>query len=383
MTTEHIPIVVSGYNRPEPLMRILGSLRRARYPHANVKLYISLDNAGPNGAREAAESFEWPHGTKHVLARQQHLGMRDHSFACMDLFEDSEHLVFLEDDSVVGRDFYHYAVQAARCMDQLDDVFAASLYAFDFCEYDGLKFSPVPTEEDFFVMKSATTWGVLFSRRCWLQFREWHKRHGRTDDWADHVPAMVNEWPATSWKKYINRYLSAQSKNFLYPYISHLSHFADPGTHFDEASDNFQVPVMLNNRHARRSLSCEADNLARYDEFWEIMPPAWLIAEVGIEFEFDLRRIKTSTQFRKDHVLTSRDVTAAVKSYDTSLFPLEMNVFEDRIGADLHLARAADVRAGGSDPTTQEIRKYMKNIGGRRELDLAADRILRKLGLRR
>jgi hypothetical protein len=382
MTAKQIPIVVSGYNRPEPLTRILGSLHRARYPHGDVKLYISLDKAGPNGAREVAEAFEWSHGTKHVLARQEHLGMRNHAFACMDLFEANEHLVFLEDDSVVGRDFYHYVVQAVQCMDRLDDVFATSLYAFDFCEYDGLRFSPVPTEEDFFLMKSATTWGVLFSARRWKEFREWHKRHDGTDDWADHVPGAVNEWPATSWKKYINRYLSAQSKSYLYPYVSHLSHFADAGTHFDETSGNFQVPVMINNREARRSLSCDAGNLVRYDEFWEFMPPKWMIDEIGIDFECDLRRIKTTKQFRKDHVVTTRDVAVATTSYDASLFPFEMNVYENRAGDDLHMARAMDVRPQRSGPTSEEVRKYMKNIGRRREIELAVDGLLRKLRLR-
>lgn len=379
----HIPIVVSGYNRPESLARILKSLRQARYLTAQIPLFISLDQGGPNGAREVAEAFEWPFGHKTVLARGSHFGMRDHAFACMDLFGDSDYLVFLEDDSFVGRDFYTYVTAAASCMDRLDRVFATSLYAFDFCEFDGLRFAPVPTEQDFFLIKSATTWGVLFSKQRWFEFRAWHEQHAGESAWATYVPEQVNAWPETSWKKHINHYLSATDLYFLYPYTSRLTHFADIGTHFGCASRNFYVPMAYDLNCPRRQLSCEWENLVRYDEFWEFIPPAQFCTDIGFEFECDLRRLKSTKQFRSQFVLTSRPVLTTRHSFAATMFPLEANLLENLSGGVLNLAPAIDIASAHQAHSPAEIRGYMKDIGARRELTLAVDTIFRKLRLRR
>ena len=52
-------------------------------------------------------------------------------------------------------------------------------------------------------------------------------------------------------------------------------------------------------------------------------------------------------------------------------------------GADLHLVRAADILKPGAKPSPSELRTYMKDMGARRELELAADALLRKLRLRK
>lgn len=376
-----IPIVVSSYNRPHSLTRILGSLRQAHYTRTDVPLFISLDAGGPNGTREIAEAFEWPFGPKTVLARDRQLGMRDHAFACMDQLEVAEHIIFLEDDSVVGRNYYDYAIDIARHIGCSSEIFAASLYAFDFCEFDGLRFAPVVTGEDMFLMKSATTWGVLFARATWREFREWHRKFCMTNEGAAYVPRQVNDWPKTSWKKFLNRYLSCENRYFLYPYVSHLTHFADPGTHFQFGSGNFQVPTMHSLSNTSLNLRCELENMVRYDEFWELEPPAELVRQVGYDFECDLRRIKTPDQFRKTSILTSRPVSQSCRNYSNHLFPLELNCWNDFDGGAIHLVNrdtGGDVQSTNAGVKPEEVRYYMKDIGFRRELMLLSNRISRR-----
>lgn len=378
-----IPIVISSYNRPNSLARILGSLLRAHYAHADVPLFISLDAGGPNGTREIAEAFEWPFGPKTVLARDRQLGMRDHAFACMDLLNETKHIIFLEDDSIVGHNYYDYAVEVARHMDCTDEIFAASLYAFDFCEFDGLRFAPVATGEDLFLMKSATTWAVLFTLGRWREFREWHSKFSKTNEGAKYIPHQVNNWPKTSWKKFINRYLSSENKYFLYPYVSQITHFADPGTHFDISSGNFQVPTMHSLSSKPLMLRCRLDNMVRYDEFWELEPPTDLVRHVGCDFECDLRRIKAPDQIRKNAIVTSRSASQSRRDYSNLLFPLELNCWNGLDGDILHLVHLGTdnfLEAANADVKAEDVRYYMKDIGFRREIMLVLDRISKKIG---
>lgn len=385
-----IPVVISSYNRPNSLRRILSSLLHAHYCHDAVPLLISLDAGGPNGTREIAEAFEWPFGPKTVVARDRQLGMRDHAFACMELLTDVDNIIFLEDDSWVGHNFYNFAVAAAECIDQSENVFAASLYAFDFCEFDGLRFAPVPTSEDLYLMKSATTWGVLFARSKWFNFREWHNQNQNLNTGAEYVPDSVNNWPKTSWKKFLNRYLSTNGMYFAYPYVSHLTHFADPGTHFSLASGNFQVPTMRNLSLKPFALRCDVGDMVSYDEFWELEPPMELVNHFGCEFECDLRRLKAPHQIRKAYVITSRAEVGYTRDFSGLLFPLESNCWTRIDGDILHLV---DLSAGHILPLTKrspkpdEVRYYMKDIGLKREFMLLFNRfqtkVLQKIPLRK
>lgn len=382
MTT--IPIVVSAYNRPEPLSRILQSLKAAQYGREDILLYISLDKGGPNGTKDIAETFDWPHGPKVVLARSQHLGMRDHAFACMDLFGDSEQLIFLEDDSFVGPEFFSYSMKIALNLQNNDELFAASLYSFDLCEFDSLRFSPVPTGEDVYLVRSATTWGIMLDRTKWTAFRAWHQENANSASGSRFIPKQVNEWPGTSWKKFLNRYISEKQLYFAYPTVSHLSHFADVGTHFSLTSSNYQVPMAWRYERANeRPVRMDPANLATYDEFWEFIPSAQLVDAIGFDFEFDLRRIKSREQYRKSHVITSRSTRKAIRSFGRDFFSLESNVLHERPGSALHLTAVEDILDEDVPVSAQEIRHYMKNLGIQRELQLSIDSVLRRLRLRK
>ena len=41
-----ITLVVVGYNRPDSIRRILGSLERADYDYEDIRLVVSIDHSG-------------------------------------------------------------------------------------------------------------------------------------------------------------------------------------------------------------------------------------------------------------------------------------------------------------------------------------------------
>ncbi|PXW66160.1 glycosyltransferase involved in cell wall biosynthesis [Loktanella sp. PT4BL] len=378
-----IPIVVSGYNRRQSLARVLQSLNQAIYRRADIPLYVSLDDGGADGTLEVARAFQWRHGPKSILPHSRPLGMREHAFKCMELPSEFEQLIFIEDDSYAGPEFYEFAVQVAHCVNVDEEVFAASLYSFDICEFDRLRFAPLQTGEDAYLSKSASTWGILVDKRKWQGFRDWYETNGQVETGALYVPDQVNFWPKTSWKKHLNRYLSAKGLSFIYPVNSHLTHFADRGTHYASSSANFQVPFVHRRAEgSSRSARLNTNNMARYDEFWELIPDQGLIDAIGLEFEFDIRRLKRTTQLRSPYVITSRHIEKPLKSFGRDLFPLEANVLQGFQGTDLNLTSSDAIPNVTHPADAQEVRLYMKDLGTRREILLTADRLLRKLRLK-
>ena len=79
-------IVVTAYNRPRSLKRILASIAGMKAA-ADVPLIISIDNKAPDNqdVLAIANDFKWPFGEKEVIYRPEHMGLRKHILACGDL----------------------------------------------------------------------------------------------------------------------------------------------------------------------------------------------------------------------------------------------------------------------------------------------------------
>ena len=71
-------IVISAYNRPVALKRLLLSLSKAVYPQGNqIRLVISIDHgeeAAYQKVVDIAKAFEWTCGPKEVIEQNEHLG---------------------------------------------------------------------------------------------------------------------------------------------------------------------------------------------------------------------------------------------------------------------------------------------------------------------
>lgn len=65
-----ITLVVVGYNRPDSIRRILGSLERADYDYEDIRLVVSIDHSGMEEVVRTAEECVWSHGSKEVFYRR-------------------------------------------------------------------------------------------------------------------------------------------------------------------------------------------------------------------------------------------------------------------------------------------------------------------------
>src|SRR5262245_8664613 len=93
-------VVVIAYDRPAALKRLLDSLARAWHPDG-VTLIVSIDRAAGGVNREVAmlaNRFEWTHGDKRVILREEHLGVVGHFRECGRLAAEYGAAVLLEDD---------------------------------------------------------------------------------------------------------------------------------------------------------------------------------------------------------------------------------------------------------------------------------------------
>ena len=112
---ENPAIVISCFNRPKALKRILEFLKSADYPSLkNIPLVISIDGGGLSSIIDIANEFDWPYGDKKIIKYEKNLGLKDHIISCGDLTSDYGSIILLEDDLVVSKSFYHFACKSAE-----------------------------------------------------------------------------------------------------------------------------------------------------------------------------------------------------------------------------------------------------------------------------
>jgi hypothetical protein len=342
-------IVVNAYNRPAALARLLRSLARAHYPSGNgAPLIISIDRGGSDEVRAVADQFDWPFGPKQVLLRDQHLGLLRHFFACGDLTEQYDSIIYLEDDLLVSPVFYDYAAQALAFYRDDDRIGGVSLYGLWFNGYTQQPFVPLPDGADVFFVQVPYTQGLALTRAQWADFMAW-----RTASAAGAAPTVPlhEAWARfdrEDWFPILARYVIATGRYFVFPRVSLTTGCGDAGTHFAQASRWFETPLQSGKcRYDLKPLP-EAD--AVYDSFFELQPDRLnrLTDQLrGYDYTVDLYATKSRANLRGDYVLTSRRCRRPIKSFGTTRWPLEANVIEPVAGADIHLCRTEDMRWDG------------------------------------
>jgi hypothetical protein len=341
-------IVVSAYNRPEALLRLLASMRKAHYPGGDgARLVISIDRGGhPGNARvvEAAKAFEWPHGPKEVIHHPEHLGLVKHVFFCCGLTQTYGDVIFLEDDLVVSPVYYTYAAQALDFYRADERIAGVSLYALWFNGYTQQPFVPLADEADVFFLQTPYTQGQAFTRGQWARFAEWRASGDRRLTGGDNLHEFFFHFDAEDWFPMLAKYVVATNRFVVYPRVSLTSGAGDAGTHFAQASSFFQTPMQLvKDRYHFKPLD---DSVAVYDSFFEILPDRLnrlTDAFRGLDYDVDLYATKARRNLRAEFVLTSRLCRSPRVSFGKAMWPMEANVFEGVPGAEISFCRAGDV----------------------------------------
>ena len=80
-------IVISAYNRPQALQRLLDSLARIQYiDQGAIPLIISIDHAESHPeVVKIAQKFQWQYGSKEIILHEKQLGPIGHFYACGNL----------------------------------------------------------------------------------------------------------------------------------------------------------------------------------------------------------------------------------------------------------------------------------------------------------
>jgi hypothetical protein len=339
-------IVINAYNRPAALTRLLNALCGAHYPaNGEVPLVVSIDRGGSADVAVLAERFEWPFGPKQVLMREEHLGLLQHFFACGDLTEQYESIIYLEDDLLVSPVFYDYATQALTFYRGDDRIAGVSLYGLWFNGYTQQPFVSLADGSDVFFVQVPYTQGLAMTRDQWADFTRW--RQSSMASAASTVP-MHGAWShfdAEDWFPILARFVMTTNRYFVFPRVSLTTGCGDAGTHFAQASRFFEAP--LQRGKCRYDFKSLADADAVYDSFFELRPDRLnrLTDQVrNYDYAVDLYATKSRSNLRSEYVLTSRRCRRPIKSFGKSRWPLEMNVIEPAPGTGIYLCRTEDIR---------------------------------------
>ncbi len=374
-------IVINAYNRPDSLARLLQSIRSAQYPAGvEIPLVISLDDACRNPEVEAvARQFPWPNGPKKILRHEARLGLLEHFYACGDLTQQYQAIVYLEDDLFVSPVFYAYASQALAFYQAEARIAGISLYSLWFNGYTRQPFVPYLDEGDIFFIQVPYTQGEAFTAAQWARFRSWKSEHPGSET----APAPMHEswshFQPDEWFPDWARYLVDTQRFFVYPRASLCTGFGDAGNHFSTVTSFFQVPL----QHEKLIYPMKPldDSLAVYDSFFEILPERLnrlTNTFHGHPFTVDLYATRSKDNISSEYVLTTRECRNPLFTFGKCMWPLEANVAQNIGGEGICFCRKEDLAWGWQ----AELKTWVSNRSyfSRNQIPGLRDWIKMKLG---
>ncbi len=351
-------IVVTAYNRPYALQRLLSSLREASYP-PQVRLVIAIDAGGENTAvvRQLAAAFEWPHGEKRLILHQENQGLIGSVFFGGGLSQEYGAIILLEDDLVVSPVFYHYASQALDFYTDDPRIAGISLNALWFNGYTHFPFIPYLDESDVFFMQVAWFQGQAYTARQWADFIAW--REGDNDLPLAPLHESFTQFPDTDWFPLKTRYLAQTKRFYVFPRQSLTTNFGDIGTHFHQATHFFQAPLQTKQRQYR--LKPLADSVAVYDSFQEMLPDRLNRLTdrfSGYDYAVDLNGTKSRQNLPTEYVLTSQRCRQPLFTFGQVMRPLAANAAAGVPGTGLYFGQTADLNTSRLAVLDQQRRLF-------------------------
>ena len=262
-------IVISAFDRPRSLRRLLDAINSAIYPSNDIELVISIDGEGDSEVMEWAEAFHWKHGTKNIIRHSVNLGLKQHIISCGELTKKYGAIIVLEDDIEPSPYFYQFVQAALPVYENDDSVAGISLYSYRVSESDNKPFDPIEDGKDVYLMQVASSWGQVWSDGQWSMFKGWLDDGAKTDK---ETPDYLDGWSEQSWKKKFIAYLIDSGRWFVYPRVSLTTNHEDPGEH-GFGTSRYQVPVLMGEKQWQ--LPRSSDIKTRYN--------AWFQPVVGLE----------------------------------------------------------------------------------------------------
>ncbi|MEZ5653245.1 MAG: hypothetical protein R3E87_22150 [Burkholderiaceae bacterium] len=241
-------VIVICYDRPNEAAQLLKTLSESPVD-APVDLIVSIDR-GRDQAQLAsvADSVDWPHGRKRVIVMPERLGLKAHVLRCGDLIGEYDYGIVLEEDLLLSHQALRYARHVVAEYRGQARIAGYSLYAYHKRESDKLPFTPIEDGTDACFAQFCSSWGQVWTREQWQGFRQWLAEND-----ADHfndpaVPAFVNGWPASSWKKHFVRYMVRRELYFVFPRVGLSTNLGYEGTNHTGVHARFASPLLHGER---------------------------------------------------------------------------------------------------------------------------------------
>lgn len=353
-------IVIVAFNRPDSLSRLLRSIAKADYPSALIPLCFCIDYQDSATNKEVlsiAESFEWAYGPKEVVHQQFNLGLKAHVLKSGDLTEKYDAIIMLEDDLYVSPAFYNFSVMSLNNYHAVDEIAGISLYTHRMNIIDRLPFEPLNDGTDVFYLQIASSWGQVWSKRQWFDFRSWLKKNPKLSD-ESRIPISIQRWPDKSWLKHFIGYLVDKKKYFVYPRTSLSTNFGEAGENTQFGKPYFQVPLLTTNKVFTFSEFNTADPI--YDCYFEVLPSTIkkrnnLISK--LHFAVNLNGLKPLATISEPYVLMIGKSASAKASFGLMLKPIDANVLENIEGDQLVLVDKSFAERANRGTSVQ--RKYL------------------------
>jgi hypothetical protein len=325
-------IIAVGFTRAAALLRLLESINNSDLPSA-TRLLISLDGGASQETIQTASDFVFAHGEKEVKLHSTNFGLREHILWVGDQTKKYGSIVVLEDDILVDRYFYRYAVSAIRKYESDAKIAGVALYSPKTNEYVNLPFESLVNNSSSYFMQIPCSSGQAWTESQWAKFRDWHDAFAKTGELESiAIPKNVKAWPESSWKKYFAAYLVDQDKYFSYPYRSYTTNCSDAGgTHIKQSDSYYQVPFADQTRELE---AFEHDEFAleglNYDAYMEPNPRRF--SEVlGVSVDdvvFDSYGSKPIELLRsRKFCLTTKKCSDHIGAFKMILRPVDQNLY--------------------------------------------------------
>ena len=331
-----IAIVCVAYNRLEPLKRLVQSLEHAWYDDMPVDLIISIDKSNTDVVENYADTVKWNNGNFRVCKHVENLGLRKHILSIGDLLENEyEAVVVLEDDIIVSPNFMRYVRQ---CVDKYYDderIAGISLYKSVINSDSRMPFEPLKNEFDVFFVNYAMSWGEVWMRKQWLEFRKWYNDNS-APFYLDYLPSNINRWSDKSWLKYHIRYCYETNKFFVFPYESLATNNDEAGTHVKKTRTINQT-MLLSYSKLDYNLPTFDEQYIKYDTFFSPLFLAKYLKVEENELTIDLFGKKKCMEYKRYVLSLQVFPFKIVRSYSLFQKPFEQNVINDIKGEGIYL----------------------------------------------
>lgn len=335
---KHYGIIAIGYNRPKSLKRLLNALNKVDYQNNKVLLIISLDYSTNKEVSDIAHTFIWEYGEKIIKTHSEKQGLKKHILNCGDYMNEYilDAVSIFEDDIIPSPAFFNYMKQAVEFYESDSQIAGISLYTHLWNVNSEKPFHPLAGNFDAFFIQYAQSWGQIWMKKQWTEFKTWYMCHSEDFSQAEGVPSNVSHWRDSSWLKYHIRYCIETNKYFVYPYESLCTNFTEMGEHNTYSTTLFQVPLQIDSRKQYHFTPLATASVI-YDAFFENTRIFRYLNLTEQELCVDIYGSKRNFKGKKYWLTTQNADYKIIKSFGLKLRPHELNIILDTEGTEIKL----------------------------------------------